>query len=51
MRHGERRERELTMQLKESKEEMDRTKSKYLQSESLKNESEVILADRDKTVK
>ena len=39
------------MQLKESKEEMDRTKSKYLQSESLKNESEVILADRDKNVR
>jgi chromosome segregation ATPase len=51
IRMNERRERELTMQLKEVKEELDRTKSKYLQSESFKNEGEVVIAERDRTIK
>ena len=39
------------MQLKQVREDVDRTKSKFLQSQSSKNEGEVIIADRDRTIK
>lgn len=51
MRALERKERENNLQLKEAREESDRYKAKYLQSESIKNECEVILADRERTTK
>ena len=33
------------------KEDGDRTKSRFMQSESQKNEGEVIIADKEKTIK
>lgn len=47
----ERREREVNLQLKEAREEGDRNKNKYLQAESLKNEGEVVLAERERTLR
>lgn len=48
---NERREREMGIQLKEMKEDVERTKNKYLQSESLKNEGEVVIAEKDRSIK
>lgn len=41
----------MNLQLKEAREESERNKAKYLQSETLKNESEIVLADRERSVK
>ena len=39
------------MHLKEAKDEADRNKNRYLQSQSAKNEGEVILTDRERNIR